>query len=103
MKPRVRTLLEARLSGAAASRAVRVSDLSAIGCYVETLIAVTPGERIEIEIDLVDGVRIALAGVVTHFQQNMGFGLKFVDVPEKVRRQLIAAVDYMIFREAEAS
>ena len=57
----------------------RISDLSLIGCYLDTINPFPAGTEIKINIAHNDATFSAL-GVVANSQANMGMGIRFTDV-----------------------
>lgn len=93
---RARLPLEMRWQSISGRQDARVYDISASGCYVESIGQVMPGERIEFEVQLPTGRWIRLQGDVVHFQPQMGFALKFADLSELQRDMLARLVDYAL-------
>ena len=57
----------------------RISDLSLVGCYLDTTNPLPVGTEIRLNITHSDTNFTAL-GVVAHCQSNMGMGIRFTDV-----------------------
>lgn len=57
----------------------RISDLSLVGCYLDTINPFPAGTEIKINISHNDATFSAL-GVVAYSQANMGMGIRFTDV-----------------------
>jgi PilZ domain len=58
----------------------RISNLSLVGCYLDTTKQLPVGTEIRLNIVHNDATFSAL-GVVTHSQPNTGMGIRFTDVP----------------------
>src|SRR5579864_3108983 len=58
----------------------RTSDLSAIGCYVDTLNPLPAGTEVELRI-LYNNEIVTIRGAVAYAKANMGMGVEFVEVP----------------------
>jgi hypothetical protein len=78
--------LAARWQGSAANS--RISDLSLGGCYMDTIVSVTVGEALSLQILMPDSSWFELQGVVAYHSPRMGFGVRFVNLDEKQRRQI---------------
>ena len=57
----------------------RTSDLSTIGCYVDTLNPLSAGTEVELRMSYNDQV-IVVRGAVAYSKANMGMGIEFVEV-----------------------
>ncbi len=57
----------------------RTSDVSLIGCYVDTVNPLPAGTEVRVQLTHQDTIFTAL-GVVAHLQQNMGMGVRFTEV-----------------------
>ena len=89
--PRRAVLLECRIDGTSAAAATRVSDLSAVGCYVESRTPVLPGARITIRVTF-GGAQISLAGRIAHTQPSIGFGMKFDPLSAEILQAFLEPV-----------
>jgi len=58
----------------------RISELSRKGCYVDTLINLPEGTKLEVHISRDQGV-FETSGKIVYVQPGMGMGVAFVDVP----------------------
>ena len=58
----------------------RISELSRKGCYVDTLINLPEGTKLEVHISGDQGV-FETSGKIVYVQHGMGMGVAFVDVP----------------------
>jgi Tfp pilus assembly protein PilZ len=68
----------------------RVTDLSEGGCFVDTTGEAQIGERLTVRIQLPDGSCLDLTGEVAHEWRPIGFGLRFVDLSDEQREQLLS-------------
>jgi PilZ domain len=94
--PRVAYPFDGSCSGLSGRRAVRIGDLSVSGCFVESIEATAPGERIELRIDIPDRAAIELAGEVVYTSPPVGFGVRFVNVPHTALAILQAAIESLL-------
>lgn len=65
----------------------RISDLSAGGCYVQTMAMPGVGESTVITID-VFGHQFELTGRIVYVEPAMGFAMEFTDMPDSQRDHL---------------
>jgi len=79
---RVALRLEARWVGLSGKHTASLIDLSAGGCYVESLAPVSVGEAIRLEVRLPTERWMALQGEVIYHHPNLGFGVRFNDLSE---------------------
>ena len=82
--------LTARWEGSASGQNVRIGDLSLGGCYIDTILEVTVGEKMFLNIQKPNGEWLELRGVVAHHYPRLGFGVRFVDLDENQLRQIRA-------------
>ncbi len=81
-------LSEIVLESASGKQQARVSDISAGGCFVDTITQVRVGERILFELVHPNGDRLQFAGEVAYHLSGVGFGLKFVDLSDEQKQFL---------------
>ncbi|MEA2206228.1 MAG: hypothetical protein QOE77_3004 [Blastocatellia bacterium] len=74
--------LTAQLPGAARGYEFRIADLSAGGCYVDTIAEVMIDEILLIRILKPDNQWFELCGQVTHHFPRLGFGIRFLNVAQ---------------------
>ena len=71
---------------------MRLTDLSPVGCYVDTNISFPPDTRVNLSVMLGDS-EVRLAGrVVPMPSTGYGFGVEFVDLDESTRQKLDAYI-----------
>ena len=67
---------------------MRLTDLSPVGCYIDTSIVFPPETRVSLSFMLGDS-EVKLSGrVVPMPSSGFGFGVEFVDLDESTRQQL---------------
>jgi len=93
--PRVEGPFEGRRRGAL-TVGVRIHDLSAGGCLIESSHAVQSGRRIEIDVELPNEGWISLFAETLDTRPHYGFAVKFVDVPEGTQQQLERAIKRLL-------
>lgn len=91
---RIALPLEARCEMLSGKHAARLADLSFGGCFVESLAQVTVGEVVRFEIQLPTGRWLPLRGEVIYHQPHLGFGVRFVNLPELEREMLAQIIEY---------
>ena len=91
---RVPLPLEVRWESQSGNQTSRIGDISLGGCYIESLGHVTPGEHISFEVQIPTGRWIRLSGKVAYHLPNMGFGVRFTDIPEIERNLLAQLIDF---------
>lgn len=91
---RLPLILEVRLESLSGHHNARTGDISLGGCYIETLGTVKPGEHIGFDVQLPTGRWIRLGGEVVYYLSNMGFGVRFKDIPEIERKMLSQLIEF---------
>lgn len=91
---RVSVNLEAKFFGGAERGRARISDISVGGCYVETLVFISPGNKLTIEMKLPTGNWLRVMGEVMYYHPNIGFGMRFLGLTEPVLDVLANLVEY---------
>ena len=77
------------------NRPARITDLSAGGCFVDTTGEAVAGEMLTFRVQLPDGNWLELTGEVAHQMRPVGFGLRFVELSEEQREQLLQFLEYL--------
>jgi hypothetical protein len=75
-------LREVELEFTSGRRTARISDISAGGCYIDTIVQVTVGDTVTIHITASDGLTIPFKGKVAYLLAGNGFGVEFLDITE---------------------
>ncbi|MCW5960678.1 MAG: PilZ domain-containing protein [Pyrinomonadaceae bacterium] len=86
---RLGVALEIYMDFTSGRREARVSDLSMGGCFVDSIAAVSQGEKIGFELKLSPRESLRMKGEVAYVMAGIGFGIRFEDVSE-FERDLIA-------------
>jgi hypothetical protein len=90
--PRLPVLVDCRLEAASGRSEMRVTDLSPVGCYIDTTIAFPPDTRVTLNLTL-DGNELLLTGrVIPMPSAGFGFGVEFLDLDEKTQQALEAYI-----------
>ena len=85
---RVSTSIEVVWEGHSGRYESRTSDLSAGGCFVDTVGLVSLGENIKFTLLLPAGESIAIVGNVVYSYPPVGFGVQFTNVSEADREKI---------------
>ena|SRR5690349_1477930 len=75
------------------NRPARITDLSETGCFVDTTGEALVGELLKFRVELPDGKWLELTGEVAHQMRPVGFGLRFVDLSDEHREQLLSFLE----------
>ena len=88
--PRVQVPINVVWHGASS----RIEDLSVSGCFLGSIAAVSPGERVHLEIDLPPKRELlSVDAEVVYCQPNIGFGVRFLGLLSPAQHALSFAVD----------
>jgi len=88
---RVTYLREVELEFTSGRRTARISDISAGGCYIDTIVQVIVGDPVTIHIAAADGLSIPFKGQVAYLLAGNGFGVEFLDVTD-VQKEFLKAL-----------
>lgn len=58
---------------------VRTSDVSTVGCYLDTMSTLPAGTEVRLTISH-NGATVTVLGVIANSQSHMGMGVRFTDV-----------------------
>src|SRR2546425_13288748 len=95
---RIPLLVEVVWEGATGRYEARTSDMSAAGCFIDTLGRSMVGETINFRVRLPAGDWIDLEGEVMYEQPGTGFGVRFTNLSEFDRQRLEWFVKAEAFR-----
>jgi hypothetical protein len=84
--------LRARCEVDGLGRDCRVADLSASGLFVESFVPATVGKKVNVSVRLPNGHQVSAAGVVSHHEFRVGFGVHFTDLSSRDREQIAGLV-----------
>jgi hypothetical protein len=84
-------LQEVELEFSSGKRSARISDISAGGCYIDTIAQVPVGEVVILSISRADGETMSFRGKVAYILEGFGFGVEFVDLTDE-HRQFLASL-----------
>ena len=94
--PRVTVPFEGGWEGASGRRPCRIADLSTGGCFVETLNPPAVGETVKVTVALPDGHLLEAVTEVTYAFPSMGFGARFLDLPNGDHQVLADNLDRLL-------
>lgn len=92
---RVRGPFHAVVHEASGHRSVRVIDVTAAGCYINTPTNAAPNDRVELTLHLPYAAYITVSGRVVYVETGLGFGAEFVDVQPATHQELSSAVSLL--------
>lgn len=81
-------LKEVELEFTSGRRSARISDISAGGCYIDTIAQVPVGEVMSLHIAATSGESMLFEGKVAYVLDGFGFGVEFVDLTDPQREFL---------------
>jgi uncharacterized protein (TIGR02266 family) len=90
---RIQYFTEITLESASGKRQARISDVSAGGCFVDTLTNVREGEEVVMSGSLESGEQLNVKGRVAYVMDGFGFGVEFNDMDETSRATLNKMVE----------
>lgn len=73
------------LESSAGKRQSRISDMSAGGCFIESMTSFREGEPVAFELHTTSGATLRFSGTVAYVLEGFGFGMTFTDLtPEHI-------------------
>jgi hypothetical protein len=90
---RLPLVLEVSWEGSGSKSVARTTDISATGCFVDTLGQVGAGDILNLRFKPPDGNYISLEGKVVYQQPGVGFGVRFTRMADSDRRHLEAILN----------
>ncbi|HKB69030.1 MAG TPA: PilZ domain-containing protein [Pyrinomonadaceae bacterium] len=90
---RLPLVMETSWEGSGSKSLARTVDISATGCFIDTLAPVEVGETLSLRLTLHGGEYISLQGVVMYRMPSLGFGVRFTRVSDSDRLRLDALLD----------
>jgi hypothetical protein len=66
----------------------RISDLSATGAFIDSMVEVPAGSRMRMKFTLPDGTPVAVEAEVVHSMPHFGMGVRFLDLTDEQRGAL---------------
>ena len=94
---RLSIVMEAAWEGSGSKSLARTVDISATGCFIDTLAPVEVGENLNLRLTLPDGDYMSLQGVVIYQMPSLGFGVRFMRMSDSDRLRL----DVLLNTDAE--
>lgn len=90
---RLPLVMEASWEGSGSKSLARTVDISATGCFIDTLGPAEVGETLNLRLTLHDGEYISVEGVVMYRMPSLGFGVRFTKISPSDRLRLDALLD----------
>ncbi len=87
-RPRLSVSLEAVWDGSTGNHPAVITNLSAGGCFLDTVGETMRGEIVCFRVLLPDGDWLYLEGEVRHYVPASGFGVQFVDLEEEQEKKI---------------
>jgi hypothetical protein len=87
-KPRLSVSLEAVWDGSSGNHPARITNLSAGGCYLDTVGETLKGEVVCFRVLMPDDDWLYLEGEVRHHAVGKGFGVQFIDLDEEQEKEI---------------
>ena len=87
---RLPLVMEASWEGSGSKSLARTVDISASGCFIDTLAPVEVGETLNLRLTLHDGEYFSMQGVVMYRMPSLGFGVRFTRISDADRLRLDA-------------
>jgi len=89
-KDRFTYLKEVVLEFTSGRRTARISDISAGGCYIDTIVQVIVGDPVTIHIRATDDSSMPFDGQVAYVLEGFGFGVEFLNLTDEHKEFLEA-------------
>jgi hypothetical protein len=90
---RLPIVLEARWDGSTSGSEARITDIGVAGCYLDTIAPALPGDSVCLSLRLPNGRLATLTGIVAHYHEQTGFGIKFADLCEEQCEAIAALLE----------
>ncbi len=71
----------------------RTTDISATGCFIDSLVQVTVGETLDFKLTPSEGEQILVRAEVVYHQPGLGFGIRFKKISDPDRLRLDAILN----------
>lgn len=91
---RIPVSLEVKFGGVAQSSSTRISDISAEGCYIETIAFFEVDEILTLEIKLPTGNWLSLKGKIKFRHPNLGLGISFLELSQSELDVVNSLIEY---------
>jgi c-di-GMP-binding flagellar brake protein YcgR len=88
---RISVPIDGRWLGDTGGTTCRIENISLGGCFVRT--TAPSVQAIGVLRLMFDGKSLSIAGRIVHAERGRGFGIKFVDIPAEVRRELAVQLE----------
>lgn len=91
---RIAVSLEVKFDGVAQSSGTRISDISAEGCYIETMAYFEVDDIITLEIKMPTGNWLSLKGKIKFRHPNLGLGISFLELSQSELDVVSSLIEY---------
>jgi len=96
-RERLPLVIETTWEGSTSKSLARTVDISATGCFIDTLAPVEVGEKLNLRLTLPDGDYMSLQALVIYQMPSLGFGVRFIRMSDSDRLRL----DVLLNTDAE--
>jgi hypothetical protein len=90
---RFQLVMAASWDGAGSNTQARTTDVSATGCFIDTLGQVVVGETLNFKLIPPEGKEISMQAEVVYQQPGLGFGVRFTKISDSDRLRLDALLE----------
>jgi PilZ domain len=80
---------------------LRLYDLSAGGCLVDSMAAVTTARDIQLRLDLPDGNSVAVVARIVLPPRDIGYAVRFIDLDAETRSMIERALDQALLQRSQ--
>lgn len=85
---RLPLVIETSWEGSGITSPARTTDISATGCFIDTLGQAQVGDTVNLKLTLRDGENIRVEGEVMYQLPRVGFGVRFTNITDSDRLRL---------------
>ena len=87
-RERLPLVIETTWEGSTSKSLARTVDISATGCFIDTLAPVEVGETLNLRLTLHDGEYFSMQALVMYRMPSLGFGVRFTRISDSDRLRL---------------
>ena len=88
--------LDGHWEGASGHRTGRIADISAQGCFVESMVAPSIGEEVSLKVTLPGGAILEARSEVVYVLRGMGFGVRFIELTDAQQEVVAQAMQQLL-------
>ena len=85
---RLPLVIETSWEGSGIKASARTTDISATGCFVDTLGPAEVGDTVNLKLTLRNGEHVMVEGEVMYQMPRVGFGVRFTNITDSDRLRL---------------